>query len=152
LKRHHLSGMPARLQEAGIEEWIVNPLLRFGPEETNGPVGDRRSLFQSLLDLKEAADRAAIRLKVDYEFDRLGHRSACAQQPELSSLEVRRLPSAIDLFRPGPTGRCSVGHEIMKPVTPDVPQWQPNAINAGVFLETLSRGDKPHHKPNSYPG
>jgi len=150
-KRQHLEGMPAHLQEAGIEEWIVNPLLRCGPEKCNGPVGERRSLFQSLLGLKEAADRADIRLKVDDEFDRLGHRSACARQPELSSLEVRRLPLAIDLFRLGPTGRCSVGQEIMKPVTPDVPQWQPNAINAGVFLKTLSRDAEPHHKPNSHP-
>jgi MoaA/NifB/PqqE/SkfB family radical SAM enzyme len=138
-KRHHLEGMPARLRETGIKEWIVNPLLRFGPEKYNGPVGDRRSLYQSLLGLKETANRADIRLKVDDEFDRLDHRSACAQRPELGSLDVRKLPSAIDLFRLGPTGRCSVGQEIMKPVTPDVPRWQPNAINAGAFLETLRR-------------
>ena len=149
-KRHHLEGMPAHLQETGIEEWIVNPLLRFGPEKYNGPVGDRRSLFQSLLGLQAAADRADIHLKVDDEFDRLGHRSACARHPELSSLEVRKLPAAIELFRLGPAGRCSMGQEIMKPVTPDVPQWQPNAINAGVFLETLSRDAEPGHKPNSH--
>ena len=138
-KRHHLERMPVQLQEAGIEEWIVNPLLRFGPEKRNGPVGERRSLFQSLLGLKDAADRAAIRLRVDDEFNRLDHRSACTQQPELGSLEVRKLPSAIDIFRLGPSGRCSVGQDIMKPVTPDVPQWQPKAVNAGEFLESLRR-------------
>jgi pyruvate-formate lyase-activating enzyme len=143
-KRDHLEGMPAWLQEAGIEEWIVNPLLRFGPEKCNGPVGERRSLFQSLLGLKEAADRAAIHLKVDDEFDRLDHRSACVQQPELGSLEVRKLPAAIDIFRLGPSGRCSVGQDIMKPVTSDVPQWRPNAANAGQFLETLRRRAESH--------
>jgi pyruvate-formate lyase-activating enzyme len=142
-KYHYLEGMPARLQETGIEEWIVNPVLRFGPENHNGPVGERRSLFQRLLGLKEAADRACIRLKVDDEFDRLDHRSACAQQPELGSLEVRKLPPAIDIVRLGPNGRCSVGQDILKPVTPDVPLWRPNDVaNAGEFLETLrSRAD-----------
>jgi MoaA/NifB/PqqE/SkfB family radical SAM enzyme len=142
-KRHHLEGMPARLQEAGVEEWIVNPLLRFGREEVNGPVGERRSLFRSLLGLKEAADRAAICLKVDDEFDRLDYRSACARHPELGSLEVRTLPTAIDIFRLVPSGRCSVGEDIMRPVTPDLPQWRPGTSHAGDFLETLggqSRG------------
>ena len=147
-KRYHLEGMPARLKEVGIEEWIVNPLLRFGSEKHNGPVGERRSLFQSLLGLKEAAVRAAIRLKVDDEFDRLDHRSACAQQPQLGSLEVRKLPSTIDIFRLAPTGRCSVGQDIMKPVGSDAPQWRPNAANAGEFLETLCRRTKSCAAPN----
>jgi pyruvate-formate lyase-activating enzyme len=144
-KRHHLEGMAPRLQEVGIQEWIVNPLLRFGPEKLNGPVGERRSLFQSLLGLKEGADRADVRLKVDDEFDRLDHHSACASNPELGSLEVRKLPSAIDIFRLGPSGRCSVGQDIMKPVTPDVPQWRPGAADAGAFLDTVRRRAESRH-------
>jgi MoaA/NifB/PqqE/SkfB family radical SAM enzyme len=136
-KPHHLEGLPARLQELGTKEWIVNPLLRVGADDANGPVGDRSLLFRDLLGLQGAADEAGIHLTVDDEFDRLGHRSACAERPDLSALKVRTLPKGIDIFRLSPDGRCSTGHDILKPVTADVPQWRPNAVHAGDFLEHL---------------
>jgi hypothetical protein len=81
----------------------------------------------------EVADRAAIRLTVGNEFERIDQ----AQKPELGSLEVRRLPPVIDIFRMAPSGRRSVGQDIMKPAMSGVPQWQPSVANAGEFLETF---------------
>jgi hypothetical protein len=131
--------MPQRLREIGVDQWIVNPLLRFGPGDVNGPVGDRRSLFRDLLGLQELARHSNIRFTVDDEFDRLGHGSAAAKQPELSSLHVRTLPPEIDVFRLSPSGQTWLGEGILTQAGADVPQWRPDTSHAGDFLETLRR-------------
>jgi hypothetical protein len=84
-------------------------------------VGEPQNPFHSLLGLKEAADdRAAIRLKVDDEFERIDRRSACAR-----SLGVKKLPRAIDITRLAPSWSmlCSLGRrysqtEINRPLLP----------------------------------
>jgi len=138
-RRHYLDGMPIRLRELGIDRWIINPLVRVGRDEVGGPVGDRASLYRDLLILKEAADRAGVRLTVDDEFDHLNHAAACASQPSLRALHVRTLPPDVEIFRLTPSGQCSTGDDILRQVTPDTPRWQPGAMHAGDFLEMIGK-------------
>jgi len=136
-KRHYLDDLPARLREMGIDEWIINPLLRVGSNEAGGPVGDHANLFRDLLILQEAADLAGVRLTVDDEFGHLGHEAACASQPSLRVLHVRTLPANVEIFRLTPSGQCSTGDDILRQVTRDTPRWQPGEMHAGDFLEML---------------
>jgi MoaA/NifB/PqqE/SkfB family radical SAM enzyme len=137
-RRSYLEGMPARLRDLCVDRWIVNPLLRIGRENVGGPVVDRQILFEDLLALGEAARKAGIRFTVDDEFNRLDHASARARRPELHSLHVRTLPRGIEIFRLSPSGQASVGDDILRQVTPDLPRWRPG-IHAGDFLDSLSR-------------
>ena len=137
-KRHYLDAMPARLREIGIDQWIINPLVRVGCDEVGGPVGDRASVYRDLLILQQAADSAGVRLTVDDEFGHLGHAAAGVSQPSLRALYVRTLPLNVEIFRLAPSGQCSAGDSILKQVTPNTPRWRPGAMNAGDFLEMLS--------------
>jgi hypothetical protein len=138
-KRHYLDDMPARLHEIGIDRWIINPLQRVGSDRTGsgGPVAERTGLYRDLLILQEAADRAGVRLTVDDEFDHLSHDVACISQPSLRRVHVRTVPPNVEIFRLTPSGQCSVGESIMQQVTPETPRWQPGAMHASDFLETL---------------
>jgi MoaA/NifB/PqqE/SkfB family radical SAM enzyme len=136
-KRHYLDAMPARLREIGIDQWIINPLLRVGRDQAGGPVSDRANLYRDLLILQEAASRAGVRLTVDDEFGNLGHEAASASQPSLRALHVRTLPRNVEIFRLVPGGQCSTGDDILRQVTLETRRWQPGAIHAGDFLEKL---------------
>ncbi len=137
-KLHYLQGMPALLRDIGIDRWIINPLLRVGEHHAPGPVADRTSLFRDLLMLREAARREGVRLTVDDEFGHLDHDAARMTESSLRGLHVRTLPQNVEIFRLTPSGQCSVGNDILRQVTPETPRWQPGALHAGDFLETLS--------------
>lgn len=137
-RAHYLKDMPAQLRDIGVREWIVNPLLRFGPAGANGPVGNRLSLFRDLLRLQEISDRASIELTVDDEFDRLNHGTASASQPEFSALRVRKLPPKIDIFRMSPNGETWKGEDILKRAGTGGPRWHPGTAHASDFLAALS--------------
>jgi MoaA/NifB/PqqE/SkfB family radical SAM enzyme len=137
-RRHYLEDMPALMREVGINRWIVNPLVGVGAAGVGGPVGRRTDLFDDLTVIKEAADRAGVRLTVDDEFGRLNYDAACASHPSLRALHVRTLPPNVELFRLAPGGQCSRDSDVLMQVTADTPYWQPGAIHAGDFLEGLS--------------
>jgi uncharacterized Fe-S cluster-containing radical SAM superfamily protein len=138
----HLQGMPEQLREIGVKQWSVNPLLRFGPANTNGPVGNRQNLLRDLLGLQEIADQAGIHFSVDDEFDRLGREPAIARQRDFDALRVRTLPPNIEIFRMSPSGQTWNGEDILKQADAGSPRWQPGADHAGDFLATLSRQAK----------
>jgi len=133
-KRRYLDDLPAQLRELGVDYWIVNPQLRVGRDRVGGPVGNPSSIFQDLMILQKAANRAGIRLIVDDEFDHLHHGVASMREPELRSLHIRTQPPSVEIFRLTPTGQCSVGQDILKKETPGVPRWRPNEVNAGEFV------------------
>jgi pyruvate-formate lyase-activating enzyme len=137
-KRYYLDDLPARLREIGIDNWIVNPLLRVGHDDLGGPVDDPTKLFHDLLVLQASADRAGIRLTVDDEFNHLAHDTASISQPELRSIHVRTLPSNVEIFRLTPGAQCSIGEGILKQVTPEARRWRPGVVHASDFLEMLS--------------
>jgi MoaA/NifB/PqqE/SkfB family radical SAM enzyme len=136
-RRHYLDAMPAFLRDIGIDRWIINPLLKVGKDHAGGPVAEKANLYNDLLILQKAANRAGVRLTVDDEFDHLHHEAACASQPERRALHVRKLPPQVDIFRLTPSGQCSKGADILRQVTPNTPRWQPGALHAGDFLEML---------------
>jgi hypothetical protein len=129
--------MPARLREIGIDHWIINPLLRVRRNTVGGPVGNQRDLFRDLLILQDKAERAGISLTVDDEFGHLGYDAACASQPALRTLQLRKLPPKVELFRLAPGGQCSRGDDVLRRVAPDTLRWWPGAMHAGDFLENF---------------
>jgi MoaA/NifB/PqqE/SkfB family radical SAM enzyme len=137
-KRHYLESMPKRLREIGVDEWIVNPLVRIGRSHVGGPVDDRTSLFNDLLVLQEAAKRGGVRLIVDDEFGHLDHVPASIRRPALRSLYVRTLPANVSIFRLVSSGQCSTGEGILKRLKLDAPRWQPGVVHAGDFLQMLN--------------
>jgi MoaA/NifB/PqqE/SkfB family radical SAM enzyme len=130
-KRQLLDDMPALLHEIGIDDWIINPLLRVGRGRVGGHVDNPANLFRDLQVLKKVADRVGIRLTVDDEFNHLAGGVA-------SSIHVRTLPPDIEIFRLTPAAQCSVGEGILEQMTPDAPRWKPGAVHAGDFLEMLA--------------
>jgi MoaA/NifB/PqqE/SkfB family radical SAM enzyme len=138
----HLKEMPARLREIGVKQWIVNPLLRFGPANANGLVGNRQNLLRDLLGLQEMADQASVHFTVDDEFDRLSREPAIGRQRDFGALRVRTLPPKVDIFRMSPSGQTWKGEDILKQADAGSPRWRPGADHAGDFLATLSRQNK----------
>jgi MoaA/NifB/PqqE/SkfB family radical SAM enzyme len=143
-KRQLLDDMPIRLREVGINDWIINPLLRVGRNRVGGHVDKPAHLFRDLQILQEAANGAGIRLTVDDEFDHLARGAPC--RPELRSIHVRTLPPDVEIFRLTPGAQCSVGEDILKQMTPDAPLWRPGTVHASDFLEMLSRRTASHRR------
>jgi MoaA/NifB/PqqE/SkfB family radical SAM enzyme len=129
----HLASMPKFLNELGITNWIVNPQLQMRRDEEGRLKSSRERVFQDLLPLQEAAAAARVRLTVDDEFDCLQHRleggGEAGDRPT-----VKTLPKAIEIVRLAPGGQCSIGREILKPVTPTAKRWRPGIINAADFV------------------
>jgi MoaA/NifB/PqqE/SkfB family radical SAM enzyme len=137
-KRQLLDDMPTLLSEVGINDWIINPLLRVGRGRVGGHVDNPTNLFRDIRVLNEAADRVGIRLTVDDEFNHIGHNVSTTCRPELRSIHVRTLPPDVEIFRLTPSAQCSVGERILEQMTPDAPCWKPGAVHAGDFLEMLA--------------
>jgi len=148
-RAYHLQGMPARLREIGVKQWIVNPLLRFGPANTNGPVGNRQHLLRDLLGLQEMADQASIHFTVDDEFDRLGREPAIARQREFGALRIRTLPPKVDIYRMSPSGQTWKGEDILEEADAGSPRWRPGADHASDFLANLSDQTDRKYRPSS---
>ena len=142
-----LIGMPRLLRRLGITDWIVTPLQKIGRDVPGGPVGDRRTLYNSLARLQDAADDDAVQLTIDDELDCLQHETACAARPELRRFRVRTIPRGVDLIRLGPDGACSTNRDILRRVTPETPRWRPDEEHADDFLARLlprAHGSEPN--------
>lgn len=135
--REPLDGMPALLRDLGVDHWIISPLQKVGREQAGGPAGNRDKLYRNLLILQRAADEAGIRMIVDDELDNLQHRAAIDRNPELAKLNVRTLPTGINLFRLVPSGHISMNHDILTQVSPHTERWQPDRMDAGDLLADL---------------
>ena len=138
--RARLAGMPALLRDLGIDDWIVDPVIRVGKESAGGHVAERRRLFSDLLALQDEADRAGVGLTVDDELQSLDIDRARRDRPALHRLHVRRLPDPSAIIRMAPDGRISIGRDILTRVTPDTPAWTPGIIETGSFIRSL-RGE-----------
>lgn len=134
--RAPLDDMPRLLRSIGITDWIVTPLQKIHLHG-GGPAGKREKLYKNLLHLQSAADAAGIKLTIDDELDCLRHKYAVAENPELGTLRIRTLPKDVDLFRLVPSGHCSLNSDILRPLPPSTPRWQPGEIDAGLFLKRL---------------
>jgi MoaA/NifB/PqqE/SkfB family radical SAM enzyme len=128
----HLANMPKLLSDLGVTEWILNPQLRIRGDEEGKLKSSREKIFQDLQPLQEAAAAAKIRLTVDDEFDCLQHRPEYAGGPGLPA--VRIIPKSIEVVRLTPTGQCSVGREILRPIAPKARRWRPGTVNAADFI------------------
>jgi MoaA/NifB/PqqE/SkfB family radical SAM enzyme len=137
-KRERLMGMPKLLSELGIERWVVNALVKVGRgEKLGGPVGERRAILDDLLVLKAEADRYSIEMVVDDEFGRLSEDDYARELMDIEALRIKRLVQPEGVYRLVPSGHCSKGADILKPIHDKTPIWDPK-MNAGEFLASMS--------------
>ena len=141
-KRDRLMGMPALLAELGIDRWVVNALVKVGKGDTlGGPAGERNATLDDLLALKAEADRHGIDMVVDDEFGRLSDDDRARELMEIEALRIKRLVRPEGVYRLVPTGHCSKGADILKPIHDQTPIWHPS-MDVGEFLESMS-GEPP---------
>lgn len=141
-KRDRLMGMPASLAELGIDRWVVNALVKVGKgDELGGPAGERNAILDDLLVLKAEADRFGIDMVVDDEFGRLSDDERARELMEIEALRIKRLVRPEGVYRLVPTGHCSKGADILKPIHDGTPVWQPS-MDVGEFLEAMG-GEPP---------
>lgn len=140
-KQDRLMGMPALLQEFGIDRWVVNALVKVGKDDAlGGPAGDRQAILDDLLVLKAEADRCDIDMVVDDEFGRLSNDNRARELMDKGALRIKRLVRPEGVYRLVPTGHCSKGADILKPIHDQTPVWNPS-MDVGEFLTSM--GDEP---------
>lgn len=136
-KRDRLMGMPRLLSELGIDRWVVNALVKVGRgDKLGGPAGERRAILDDLLVLKAEADRYGIEMVVDDEFGRLSDDDYARELMEIEALRIKRLMQPEGVYRLVPTGHCSKGADILKPIHDQTPVWDPKT-DAGEFLASM---------------
>jgi MoaA/NifB/PqqE/SkfB family radical SAM enzyme len=138
-KVENLVGMPRFLAELGIKWWTVNPVLKIGERRGQRSLERDIEILRACFLLQAEAEKCGIHFSCDDEFGCIDQARAAEIYPELAEVAVRRIEDSIELFRLTPSGQCSVGRDILSPITPDVPRWIPNAVHAGDFLASLPR-------------
>jgi hypothetical protein len=137
-KRDRLMGMPALLAALGLDRWVVNALVKVGKgAELGGPAGERNAILDDLLVLKAEADRHGIDMVVDDEFGRLSDDDRARELMEVEALRIKRLVQPEGVYRLVPTGHCSKGVDILKPIHEKTPVWDPKT-DAGAFLASMT--------------
>jgi MoaA/NifB/PqqE/SkfB family radical SAM enzyme len=137
-KRDRLMGMPALLAALGLDGWVVNALVKVGKgAELGGPAGERNAILDDLLVLKAEADRHGIDMVVDDEFGRLSDDDRARELMEVEALRIKRLVQPEGVYRLVPTGHCSKGADILKPIHEKTPVWDPKT-DAGAFLASMT--------------
>ena len=139
-RRHQLDAMPALLADLGIKRWVVTALLKLGKETIGGPVGERRQIFNDLEVLQEEASRYGIEFVADDEF---GELTVCPDDRTAESLRIRRLSRPDHIYRLAPNGQCSKGIDLLRELPKDAPRWQPGAVHAGNFMQSLAKQETP---------
>lgn len=142
-RRHYLEGMPALLESLGVKRWVVNALRKIEPGRSGRPWGERSKILGDMAILQRIADRHGIDYCVDDEFDTLRHDDAADEIVQIDTLRIRRLERPSGVFRLLPNGQCSLGREILEPVGPSTPQWDPEAMDAGKFIQSLRSRSAP---------
>ena len=141
----YLKTLPRLLSELEIDNWIVNPLVRLNKTEESTAASKPSTLIQNLLILQEAAANAGIRLYVSDEFGQLSKTRGVEQRELIKKLPFLSLPNGVEIFRLLPNGQCSTGSELLRRLSASTPRWIPQKVNAGVFLEQLSRSARRTH-------
>lgn len=133
-KVDRLMGMPSLLADLGIERWVVNALVKVGRDgKLGGPAGERNAILDDLLALKAESDRHGIDMVVDDEFGRLSDDDRARELMEIEALRIKRLVRPEGVYRLTPTGHCSKGADILKPIDDKTPVWHPS-MEVGEFL------------------
>ncbi len=136
-KRNQLMSMPKFLNDLGVDRWVINALTKVGKDDRlGGPVGERKAIFEDLLALKAEADCHDIDMVVDDEFSRLSDDDRARELMKTKALRIKRLVRPEGCYRLVPTGHCSRGSDILKPVHSKTPVWSPNT-DAGEFLVAM---------------
>lgn len=138
-KRDRLMGMPTLLAELGIDRWVVNALVKVtkgDDDKLSGPAGERNAVLDDLLALKAEADRHGIDMVVDDEFGRLSDDDRARELMEIEALRIKRLVRPEGVYRLVPTGHCSKGADILKPIHDRTPIWHPS-MDVGEFLDSI---------------
>lgn len=133
----YLTGMPALLQDLGVTDWIVNPLLTIGSNRPGKFAGKSASLLDDLQSLQDAAAREGIQLTIDDEFNLLRPALEEADLARYAALKVATLPDDMKISRLLPSGHCSVGADLLSQLPEDAARWRPEEDDPAEFLGGL---------------
>jgi pyruvate-formate lyase-activating enzyme len=147
-RRSYLDGVPKVARELGTSRWIVSPLLALERDAWSGLAAKRR-LLDDLLVLTDAAKREGVALIVDDELDLIGPGLDAVDRSAAAALNIRKLPDRVTLSRLSPGGECSIGAEILQPLSSTAPRWRGEgdaaAFYHGAKEAFLGRAPQPVH-------
>lgn len=132
-RRRQLDTMPRFLADLGVRYFGVTPLIRIGREQSGRMIQDNEALMRDLDHLQIRCDDVGIQFVVDDELKQFRHLTNGANRFMIHSLER---PGR--LIRLTPSGACSVGLEVLRPVTAATPVWDPHTERPRDFLDRLS--------------
>ena len=78
-------------------------------------------------------DSHGIDMVVDDEFGRLSDYDRAKELMEVEALRIKRLARPEGVYRLVPTGHCSKGADILKPINDQTPIWHPS-MDVSAFL------------------
>lgn len=132
-KADYLLRMPQLLASLGIKQWVVTPVFRIGRGEFGGPAGEYEDIAFQFRRLSRLANEFGIDLIVDDEFGDLV--DVLDDVASREAMRVRRLKRLYQVVRLSPNGTCSIGKDILRQVTTDLPTWNPANEMAGDFIQ-----------------
>jgi MoaA/NifB/PqqE/SkfB family radical SAM enzyme len=146
-RRHLLDGMPRLLAEWGVERYAVTPLLDLTANGRPLVTQDSSTLFDDLKHLAKIAEDEGIEFVVDDEFGLFSEKV-----DGFHELVVHRLSRPNRLLRLSPSGHCSIGLEVLRPVENGSPAWDSTNETASDFLRRrLALRPRPQEAvPNSF--
>lgn len=139
-KRHLLEGMPVLLNSLGVSHWVVAPLFRMNGDDIGGPVGSPKDIISDLSALSNIAAVHDVSLVLDDEL-----RAIPQDEFAYTDLLVRRFERPDGLVRLVPSGACSVGTEILRPVNSQTPVWHPSKMTPRQFIDSIVGQDLLSH-------
>jgi MoaA/NifB/PqqE/SkfB family radical SAM enzyme len=129
----YLRDMPELLNRMGVQDWIINPVVRVSPNQAAHFSASGSRIAEDLRELAVAAEGSNINLIVDDEF---GFLDPFADGEDFHGLNVRSLPKQLGVIRLTPGGECMMNAELRRIVPPDAPRWTPRQ-HAGQFVRLL---------------
>lgn len=131
-RRDQLDGMPSYLANLGVRYFGVTPLIRV--RQTGGGIVQKSdALMQDLDALQDACDKAGIIFVVDDELQLYRHLVNGANRFMIHSLSR---PGR--LLRLTPSGACSIGVDVLRPIDDGTPVWDPAVEAPREFLQRLA--------------
>ncbi|NKE66854.1 radical SAM protein [Ramlibacter sp. RBP-2] len=130
-RHHYLDGMAQWLANRGAKKWVVGPMLS---PRAKGTVDTIPDIFSTLYRLQSEAHAAGVKLVIDDEFSLIKDELPDKVSP-LHKLAIRRLKRLERTIRFSPSGRASVGAEILGEIDHDMPRWVPAEESGDAFLE-----------------
>ncbi len=132
-KRNYLEGMAGWLAALGVQKWLVTPVMSPKIADT---IDDHNTILGDLAYLSREAVLAGVEYWADDEFSLLKLEQAGKVTP-LVPFRIRRLANLEKTVRMSPSGRVSVGMQILSEANDRLPRWNAANESPETFLQRV---------------